>query len=118
MIYCRLKLSNEAIKLLIKTKGDIPISYMHCLNENWRQANEIEQLQKITQDYSYVKKIISENEQVKQLANNKDQQIRRLTDEHVQFAKLAKEKDQEITQLKKENALLKAKIPSNFTGHK
>ena len=48
MIYCQLKLTSEAIKLLIKTKGDIPISYMHSFNENLRQANEIEQLKKIT----------------------------------------------------------------------
>ena len=48
MIYCQLKLTSEAIKLLIKTKGDIPISYMHALNEKLRLTNENEQLQKIT----------------------------------------------------------------------
>ena len=44
MIYCQLKLTSEAIKLLIKTNGDIPISYLQSLNENLRQAKEIEQL--------------------------------------------------------------------------
>ena len=52
MIYCQLKLTSEAIKLLIKTKGDIPISYLHSLNENLSLKNENEQLKKITKDYS------------------------------------------------------------------
>ena len=57
LIYCQLKLTSEAIKLLIKTKGDIPISYLHSLNENLSLKNENEQLKKITKDYCHVKKL-------------------------------------------------------------
>ena len=101
MIYCQLRLSSQAIKLLVKTQGAIPISYMQALNDNLRQANEIEHLQKITKDYSLVKKLIDENEMVKKLASDKDQQIRNLAKEkEEEITKLAKEKDEEIANLK------------------
>ena len=78
LIYCQFKIASEAIKLLIKTKGAIPNSYMHALNDNLRQANEIEQLKKITKDYSQVKKLIDEMEELKkenaQLKQEKDHQ--------------------------------------------
>ena len=41
LIYCQLRISSDAIKLLVKTQGAIPISYMQALNDNLRQANEI-----------------------------------------------------------------------------
>ena len=39
LIYCQLRLSSQAIKLLVKTQGAIPISYMQALNDNLRRAN-------------------------------------------------------------------------------
>jgi hypothetical protein len=62
LFYCQLKLSTQAIKLLIKTQGDFPNTYLHALNDNLRLTIENEQLQKITKDYSQVKKLIVENE--------------------------------------------------------
>ena len=41
LTYCQLRISSDAIKLLVKTQGAIPISYMQALNDNLRQANEI-----------------------------------------------------------------------------
>ena len=58
-------MSSKAIKLLIETKGAIPNSYMHALNDIKKLTNENEQLQKITKDYTQVKKLIDENEQIK-----------------------------------------------------
>ena len=51
---------------------------MDALNDNLRQANEIEHLQKITKDYCHVKKLIDENEQVNKLAKEKDEEIANL----------------------------------------
>ena len=42
LIYCQLKISSEAIKLLIKTKGAIPNSYMHALKDNLKLTHEVE----------------------------------------------------------------------------
>ena len=60
MIYCQMKLTSEAIKLLIKTKGDIPISYMHAFNEVLRKANENEQqaneIQQLTSEIQQLRK--------------------------------------------------------------
>ena len=44
LIYCQLKISSEAIKLLIKTLGAIPNSYMHALKDNLKLTEEVEQL--------------------------------------------------------------------------
>ena len=44
MIYCQLKISSQAIKLLIKTKGAIPNSFMQSLNDNMKLTNQVDQL--------------------------------------------------------------------------
>ena len=41
LIYCQLKISSEAIKLLTATKGAIPNSYMHALKENLKLTHEV-----------------------------------------------------------------------------
>jgi hypothetical protein len=51
--------------MLIKTKGAIPNNFLHALQDILRLTSENELLQKITKDYSHVKKIVDENEQVK-----------------------------------------------------
>ena len=72
MIYCQLKISSKAIKLLIKSKGAIPNSFMHAFNDNLKLTNENEQLQKITKDYTQVKKLIDENKQKDKEIKQKD----------------------------------------------
>ena len=42
MIYCKLKINSEAIKLLIETKGAVPKSYMHALKDNLKLIHENE----------------------------------------------------------------------------
>ena len=42
LIYCQLKLSSQAIQMLIKTKGAIPNTFMDAFNDNQRLASEIE----------------------------------------------------------------------------
>ncbi len=92
LFYCQLKLSREAIQMLVETKGAIANSYMHAYKDILRLTNEIDQLRNITKDYSHVKKIIDENEFVKKLAKDKERQI----------AKLANEHEEEIKKLKNE----------------
>ena len=43
LIFCQLKITSEAIKLLIETKGAIPNSYMHALKVNLELTNENDQ---------------------------------------------------------------------------
>ena len=47
LTYCQLKLPSNATNLLIKTRGDIPLSFMHALTENQRLKKEIEQLTEV-----------------------------------------------------------------------
>ena len=103
LIYCQLKIPSEAIRMLIETQGAIPNTFMHAFKDNLRQTNEIEHLKKITQDYSNVKKLIDENEQVKKLSKYKDQQITKLANERDQAKKLNNEKDQQIAKLASES---------------
>ena len=67
--------------MLIKTKGAIPNTFMHALQDNLRLTNEVEKLRKNTNDESAVKKLIDENEQVKKLAKLKEEEIKNLTNE-------------------------------------
>ncbi len=55
LFYCQLKISTQAIKLLLKTKGTFPDTYLHALNENLR----------LTIDNEQNKKFASENEELK-----------------------------------------------------
>jgi hypothetical protein len=40
LFYCQLKLSSEAIQMLIETKGAIANTYMHAFKDNLRLTNE------------------------------------------------------------------------------
>ena len=64
--------------MLIETKGAIPNTFMHALQDNVRLTQENEQLQKITKDSSQIKQLIDENEQVKKLVKEKDQMLTEL----------------------------------------
>jgi hypothetical protein len=97
LFYCQLKLSSEAIQMLVETKGAIANTFMHAFKDNLRLTNENDQLRNITKDYSHVKKIIDENEFVKKLAKDKDRQIK---DKDRQITKLANE----MEEMKKKNA--------------
>ena len=68
LIYCQLKISSEAIKLLIATKGAIPKSYMHALKDVMKLTHENQELSKITKDYTQVKKLIEESKETKKIA--------------------------------------------------
>ncbi len=100
LFYCQLKLSSEAIQMLVETKGAIANTYMHAFKDILRLTNEIDQLRNITKDYLHVKKIIDENEFVKKLAKDKD----------LQNTKLAIEKEEEIKKLKNEMEEIKKKV--------
>jgi hypothetical protein len=65
LFYCQLKLCSEAIQMLIESKGAIPNTFMQAFKENKSLANEIDELRKITKDYSHVKKIMEENKKLK-----------------------------------------------------
>ena len=106
LIYCQLKLSSEAIKLLIETKGAIPETYMQALKDNLQLINENEQAKKLNKD---------KDEQIKKLTTEKDQEIK----------KLATEKDQEIKKLviemeeqRKENSRLKEALDGQSSFEK
>ena len=110
LFYCQLKLSSEAIQMLVETKGAIANTFMHAFKDNLRLTNENDQLRNITKDYSHVKKIIDENEFVKKLAKDRLRQITKLANEHEFVAKLANEKEEENKKLKNEMEEMKKKV--------
>ena len=42
LFYCQLKLSSEAIQMLVETKGAIANTYMHAFKDNLKLTNEID----------------------------------------------------------------------------
>ena len=71
MIYCQLKISSHAIKLLIESKGAIPNSYMHAFKDNLKLTNEVKQL---SNRYMHAfKDNLKLKNEVKQLSNQNEQ---------------------------------------------
>ena len=60
LIYCQLKISSEAIKLLIATKGAIPNSYMHALKDNLKLTHENQELKETKKIAEELQKVVED----------------------------------------------------------
>ena len=70
LTYCNVKLSSAAIKLLHKTKGALPTTYMHALSDIKRLTNENEKIKKFRDETveQYTKLVLGMSDQINKIA--------------------------------------------------